>query len=145
MYFSVFSPKQVFFFRFFCWFFYDKMIIMFTSIMKNYKNFFRFTIFQITYAMCSTSLFLYITTMISNVRIFFYLSNIYFKIFLYKYNRVLNFHMIPAAILSLTSFLSFLKFILFTTCSLKDWETFFIQSLPLYTSCLFSTILNHDM
>ena len=29
-------------------------------------------------------------------------------------------------------------------CSLKDSKTFLIQSLHLYTSCLFSTLLNED-
>ena len=29
-------------------------------------------------------------------------------------------------------------------CSLKDSQNFFMQSLPLYTSCLFSMLLNDD-
>ena len=30
-------------------------------------------------------------------------------------------------------------------CSLKDSQNFFIQCLPLYTSCLFSMLLNDDI
>ena len=30
-------------------------------------------------------------------------------------------------------------------CSLKHSQNFFIQSLPLYTSCLFSKLLNEDI
>ena len=30
-------------------------------------------------------------------------------------------------------------------CSLKDSQNFFMQSLPLCTSCLFSTLLNDDI
>ena len=30
-------------------------------------------------------------------------------------------------------------------CSLKDWQNFFLQSLPLCTSCLFSMFLNDDI
>ena len=30
-------------------------------------------------------------------------------------------------------------------CSLKDSQNFFIQSLSLYTSCLFSMLLNDDI
>ena len=31
---------------------------------------------------------------------------------------------------------------MFIACFLKDLQNFFIQSLPLYTSCLFSRLLN---
>ena len=34
---------------------------------------------------------------------------------------------------------------MFIACSLKDSQNFFIQSLPLYTSCLFSMLLNDDI
>ena len=46
------------------------MIIAVWSIIKNYRNFFRYTIFWITYAMCGTSIFSCITTKISNFTIF---------------------------------------------------------------------------
>ena len=39
----------------------------------------------------------------------------------------------------------FLNLIIFIVCSLKDSQIFFLQSLPLYTSCLFSMLLNHDI
>ena len=48
----------------------------------------------------------------------FYLSNINFQIFLYKCNRFLHFHMIPAALLLIISF--FLFRIIFIACSLKN-------------------------
>ena len=39
----------------------------------------------------------------------------------------------------------FLKLIIFTAYFLKNSQNFFIQSLPLYTSCLFSMLLNEDI
>ena len=39
----------------------------------------------------------------------------------------------------------FLKSIVFIACSLKDSQNFFMQSIPLYTSCLFSMSLNDDI
>ena len=65
--------------------------------------------------------------MISNFTIF-YLSNIYFRIFLHKYNTFLHFHMILAA-----------------PFALKNYQNYLMQSLPLYTSCLFSMLLNQDI
>ena len=53
--------------------------------------------------------------------------------------------MIPAALLLTTSFFFFLKLIIFIACSLKDSQNFLIQSLPLYTSCSFSMLLNEDI
>ena len=52
--------------------------------------------------------------------------------------------MISAALLLITSFF-FLFNIIFIACSLKDLQNFFIQSLPLYTSSLFSMLLNEDV
>ena len=40
--------------------------------MKNYLNSFRYTIFQIRYAICSTSIFFCIMTRISNIQIFIF-------------------------------------------------------------------------
>ena len=53
--------------------------------------------------------------------------------------------MIPAALLLITLFFSFLKLIIFIVCSLKDSQNFFMQSLPQHTSCLFSILLNEDI
>ena len=50
--------------------------------------------------------------------------------------------MIPGALLL---FFFFLKLIIFIVCSLKNTQNFFIQSLPLYTSCLFAMVLNEDI
>ena len=51
--------------------------------------------------------------------------------------------MIPSALLLIT--FSNLKLIIFNECSLKDSQNFSMQSLPLYTSCLFSMLLNVDI
>ena len=40
---------------------------------------------------------------------------------------------------------SFFKLIIFIVSSLKDLQNFFMQSLPLYTSCLFSMLLNDNI
>ena len=139
MFFSVFSPKQVIgFLKFLCQLFYDKVIIIVKSIMKNYKKVFRHTIFSIKYAMHSTTIFPCIMTMISNFTIFLISQTSIFKFFLQISND------------SCCSFVNnfiffFLKLIIFIACSLKDSQHFFIQLLPLYASCLFSMFLNEDI
>ena len=50
----------------------------------------------------------------------------------------------PAALLLITSFF-FFKLIIFIACSLKNSQNFFIQSLPLYKSCVFSMLLKKDV
>ena len=63
-----------------------------------------------------------------------------FSIFFYKYKTFLHFQMIPSALLLITFFI-LLKLIIFLACSLKNSQNIFIQSFPLYTSCLFSIIM----
>ena len=100
------------------------------------RNVFRLTIFQVPYAMCSVSIFSCIVTISSSFMIFFI-----FQIFLfYKYKRFLGFHMISALLLLI---ISFFKKIIFITCSLKYSQN--ILPLPMYTSCLFSMLLNEDI
>ena len=41
--------------------------------------------------------------------------------------------------------LAALKLISFIACAIKHPQNFFIQSLPLFTSCLFSMLLNEDI
>ena len=41
--------------------------------------------------------------------------------------------------------ISFLKLTFFIACYQKDSQNFFMQSLPLYTSCLFSILINKDL
>ena len=53
--------------------------------------------------------------------------------------------MITAAYLLITLFLVFLELIIFIACSLKDTQNFFMQSLRLYISYLFSMLLNEDI
>ena len=55
----------------------------------------------------------------------------------------MHFHIIPADLLLITSF--FKKSVMSIACSLMDSQKFFIQSLPLYISCLFSMFLNDDI
>ena len=95
--------------------------------------------------MRSTSIFPCIMAMISNFTIFFI-----FKIF------ILNFFLTNIKLFfafaydSWSSFVNnfiffFLNLIIFIACSLKDSQNFFRQSLPLYTLCLFSMVLNDDI
>ena len=100
-------------FKFICWRYYDKMIILVRFIVKNYGNFFTYTIFWITYVICITSIFSCIMTMISNFIIclaYIYISisivKIFFTVISYK-----SFHMISAACLLTTSFYFFIKLI----------------------------------
>ena len=99
--------------------------------------------------MRSTSMFSCIMTITTNFTIIFILKNNakndYFQSFPYKYNRFVHFYMIPAVLLLIISFLSFLKLLIFIACSLKYSQKFFIQSLSLHTSCLFSMLLNEDI
>ena len=43
------------------------------------------------------------------------------------------------------SIIFFLKLIIFIACSFNNSQKFFVQSLPLYTSCLFSMLINEDI
>ena len=123
------------------------MIIIVWSIMKNYKNFLRHTIFQITYAMCSTSIFSCIMTMISNFTIFFIFQIFVFKFFL-QIQRILAFSYDSCCSFVNNFIFFFLKSIIFIACSLKNSHNsrkVYIQSLLLHTSCLFSMFLNEVM
>ena len=56
--------------------------------------------------------------------------------------------MIPATLYLIVSFFFFFKLLIFIVCSLKDSQNFFIffiKSLPLHTSSLFSMLLNKDL
>ena len=53
--------------------------------------------------------------------------------------------MIPHPPFLITSFFLFLKLIIFIERSLENSQNFFMQSLPLYASCLFSMLLNEDI
>ena len=105
--------------------------------MKNYWNFFRHNIFQITYAMCSISILPCIMKMISNFTIFFI-----FQIFIFIFEvllaniRFLNFHMILAALLLITSFFFYFKINYFHWVFYCFSQNFFMHCLLLYISCL---------
>ena len=89
IYFLVYSPEKV------NWllnssasFFYDKMIIIIRSIMKNYRNVFRYTVFQITYTMQSMFIIPCIMTMITSFMIFVIFQIIIFK---FLWTNITNF------------------------------------------------------
>ena len=92
------------FFEFFCLLFSDNIIIKIGSILKTCRNVFWCIIFWITFPMCSTSILPYIIRVIFNFTTFIYISHIYFQDFLGKYNRLLHFHVTPAALLLIASF-----------------------------------------
>ena len=94
--------------------------------------------------MWSTSIFPCIMTIISNFTIFFIFQLFIFKFF-FTNITFLHFLMIPTALFVNNFIFFFLKLVIFNACFLKDSQNFFIQSLPLYTSCLFSMLLNKDI
>ena len=121
MYFSVLSPKQVFW-KFFCKLLYDKMVIIVRSIMKSCRHDLNILHFKL-HMLCATLLYFPVKWQWSLTLRYFlsfkYLFSIIF--FFYKYNIALHFHMIPAAYFLITSFF------LFNINS----QNFFIQFLPL--------------
>ena len=125
------------------------MIITVSCIIKSYRNFLGTLYFKL-HMLCTALLYQPIywhwsrTLYISNSSIF-HLSYIYFQIFLYKNNRFLHFHMFLKALLLIPTFFFFLKSIISIACFLKDSQNLFMKTLPLYTSCLFSMLLNDDI
>ena len=93
--------------------------------------------------MQSTSIFLCITTMNFNVTIFFIFQILIFNFFfknITDFCIFLSFAFAFSALCLITSF--FQKLIIFIACSLDNLQNVFIQALPLYTSWLFSMLLN---
>ena len=88
--------------------------------------------------MRSTFIFPCIMTMVPNSTIFFIFN-------MYKYIKFFHFDMISAVRLLMASLFFFLKLIISIACSLNDSQNFFMQYLPLYTSCLFSMFLNDNI
>ena len=88
--------------------------------------------------MRSASIFPCIMKMISNFTIFlsfkYLFSNLFFK-------NITGFYSCCSFVNNFIFF--FLKVII--ACSLKNSQNFFMQSLTLYTSCLFSMLLNEDI
>ena len=97
------------------------------------------TILHITYAMCSTSIFTCLMTIVSGFTkfvFFVYLSsNFLFTNIITDFCFLYDF--------SFLIFNKFLKLVIFNVCSLKDSQNFFMKSLPLYLSSLFSTSSNN--
>ena len=138
MYFSVFCPKRLncpsnssasSFMRI-------VMVIVTRSIMKNYKNFFSYTIHSIAHAMRSTSIFRCIMIMVPDIATFFIFSLFIFKFFFSNIANFCIFHDFCC------SFVNNFNFFIPIACFCKDSKVFYMQSLPLYTSCLFSMLLN---
>ena len=91
--------------------------------------------------MCSTSIFHFIMTMVSIFRIFFF-----FWKYLFLYFFFTNMPGLCNSHDSCCSFVNNFDFFLFKITAyigrfLKNSQNIFIQSLPLYTSCLFSMLL----
>ena len=94
--------------------------------------------------MPSTSVFPCIMAMISNFTIIFVFQISIFKFF-FTNTTVLCIEN-DSCCSFVNNFIFFvLKLIIFIACSLKDSQYFFIQSLPLYTSCLYFMLLNDDI
>ena len=89
--------------------------------------------------MHSTSIFRCIMTMIFDYTIFFIFQIFVFKFFSANIIKCFFFQMIPVALLLITFFKK--KLVLFIACSFKNHQNFFIQPLPLNTSCLFYILL----
>ena len=87
MYFWVFSPRRwnYFTFKFFCYFLYDKLIIIVTSIMKNYRNFFKRLMLQIRHTTCSIFIFPCIMIMVFNFTNIFITLRLFFLWFIFKF------------------------------------------------------------
>ena len=90
--------------------------------------------------MRSMSIFSCIMKMISKFTMFFIFQMFNFKCFLifaFSYDSCGTF---------VNNFIFFfLKLITFIVCSFKNSQNFFIQSLSMCTSCLFSMLLNEDI
>ena len=93
--------------------------------------------------MCSTSIFFCITTMIANLIIFFVFRIIIVKLFFTNITEFAFSYGFSCSFVNNFIFI-FLKLIIFIVCCLEYSQNVFVQSLPLYTSCLFSIPLNED-
>ena len=82
--------------------------------------------------------------MVSNFTIFFIFSRLIFKLF---FTNITDFWVLYDSFCPfINNFIFFfLKLIIFIACSFKDSQNFFMQSLPLHTSRLFSMSLNDDI
>ena len=93
--------------------------------------------------MRSTSIFPCIMTVISNFTIF-----LIFQIFIFKFFFI-NITDFCISYYSCCSFVNnfffFFKLVIFIVCCLKNAQNFIMQSLPQYTSCLFSLLLIDDI
>ena len=82
--------------------------------------------------------------MVLNIAIYVIFSMFIFNSF-YNYSRFLCFYMIFAVRLLVTSYFFFLILIIFVVYSCQNSKNLFMQSLPLYTLCLFSILLHDDI
>ena len=97
----------------------------FDPLPKNYWVFCMCTIYQITYAMCSTSVFTRIMAMICNFMIYFIISVFIFKLFSPNVAEF-EFPYDPSYFSVSGIIFYFSKWIIFIACSIKD----FMQSIP---------------
>ena len=133
MYFTVFPNTLKWFFKHICQFFYYKMLIVFWSIMKNYRDFIWQLKFQITNDVCWNSIFTCIMAMISNFLIVYIIKEFFYDL-------------IPANIRYSSFFVKcffvngnffFSNPIILVACYFKDSQNFFIQDFLRYKVCLF--------
>ena len=116
------------------------MIIVVPSIVKNYRKFLSYALLAITCVMCSTSACTFIIKMVFNIMIIFYHKSNYVQNVSCKFSRFLSFHAILSVPLLIVSFSSFQsQWSSFHALS-RICKFFFMQSLPLCISCLFSIV-----
>ena len=107
------------------------------SIVENHKNIFRHTIFWATYDACSTSVFNFIMMIFSITLIFLTLLHISSSLFCADVTVWLRHNSYSLFVNGIIFFFS--NLIIFIACYLKYLQNFFVQFLPLYTSCWFSS------
>ena len=101
--------------------------------MKNCRNFIRHVKFQITNAVCWTS----VVAMISNFSIVCIIKEIFYEIFSANLTYSSFFVCFLTFCLLLITFFSLLNLIILIVCTFEDLQNFFIQPFPRYKVCLF--------
>ena len=93
--------------------------------------------------MRSTSISPCMMTMISNFKKLFIFHIFIFKFFLTNIADFCSFIFSSSSFVN-NFFFSFLKLVIFIVHPLKNSQNLFVQSLPIYTSCFFSMLLNDN-
>ena len=93
--------------------------------------------------MCTISIFPCIMTMISNFTNIFIFEKFIFKFFFTNIIYAFSYDFGSSFVNDFIFF--FLNLVIFISCSCKNSQNFFMQSLPLPHACLFSMLLNDDI